>query len=164
VARGVCGGVFPEDFSSGNHPSSSLLMVLRRHYGCGIPVHSANTTQLSPHVPILFVPGIAVDHNIFATPTIELNAIEFFTRSGATCFCITHRVGKTPIAEDGWSTYDARLDVAAALNHITKCHPPGTKVYVVAHCAGSIALSMGLLDGTIPAESIKGISRHLTYS
>ena len=37
--------------------------------------------------------------------------------------------------------------VAAALNHITGLYPPGTKVYVVAHCIGSIALSMGGLVG-----------------
>ena len=109
-------------------------------------------------VPILFVPGVAVDHNIFATPTIKLNAIEFFTRAGGACFCITPRIGKTAAAEDGWTTYDARLDIAAALHHITRRYHPGTKVYVVAHCAGSIALSIGLLDGTIPAGSIKGIT------
>lgn len=122
------------------------------------PVQSTNSAQLSTDVPILFVPGAAVDHNIFALPTIKLNAIEFFTRSGATCFCITHRVGKTDIAKAGWTIYDARLDISAALNYITTRYPPGTRVYVVAHCAGSIALSMGLLDGTIPAGSIKGIS------
>lgn len=26
------------------------------------------------------------------------------------------------------------------------------KIYVIAHCAGSLALSCGLLDGTIPGE------------
>jgi hypothetical protein len=122
------------------------------------PVTSLNTTRLSSAVPILFIPGAAVDHGIFAMPTIKLNAIEFFTNSGATCFCITHRVGKTDIAQDGWTTYDARLDIAAALHHIKNEYLPGTKIYVVAHCAGSIALSMGLLDGTITAECIKGIT------
>ena len=119
---------------------------------------SEDTTQLPSNVPILFVSGAAVDHNIFATPTINVNAIEFFTGSGATCFCVTLRVGKTAVAKAGWTTYDARLDVAAALNHIIGLYPPGTKVYVVAHCIGAIALSMGLLDGTIPARSIKGIT------
>jgi hypothetical protein len=122
------------------------------------PVISKDATQLQSDVPILFIPGAAVDHNIFAATTIKLNAIEFFTTSGATCFCVTLRVGKTAVAKAGWTTYDARLDVAAALNHITGLYPPGTKVYVVAHCIGSLALSMGLLDGTIPAESIKGIT------
>jgi hypothetical protein len=122
------------------------------------PVISKDATQLPSDVPILFIPGAAVDHNIFAAPTIKVNAIEFFTTSGATCFCVTLRVGKTAVAKAGWTTYDARLDVAAALNHITGLYPPGTKVYVVAHCIGSLALSMGLLDGTIPAGSIKGIT------
>ncbi|KAL6302977.1 hypothetical protein BKA93DRAFT_827054 [Sparassis latifolia] len=115
----------------------------------------ASTAQIRNDVPILFVPGAAVDQQIFAMPTLEVNAIEFFTRSGATCFCITHRVGRTPIAQNGWTTYDARLDVAAALEYIVQRYP---QVYVIAHCAGSIALSMGLLDGTIPAARIKGVT------
>ncbi|KIM77112.1 hypothetical protein PILCRDRAFT_12290 [Piloderma croceum F 1598] len=122
------------------------------------PVIFKDTTQLPSDVPILFVPGAAVDHNIFATPTIKVNAIEYFTTSGATCFCVTLRVGKTAVAKAGWTTYDARFEVAAALNHITSLYPQGTKAYVVAHCIGSLALSMGLLDGTIPAGSVKGIT------
>ena len=106
---------------------------------------SANTSQLSPDVPILFVPGAAVDHNIFAMPTLELNAMEYFTRSGATCFCITHRVGKTAAAVAGWTTYDARLDIAAAMKHITNCYPPGTKVYV----AGALRRLDCIVHGTV---------------
>jgi hypothetical protein len=114
--------------------------------------------SLDPNVPVLFIPGASVDHRIFAMPTLPVNAIEYFTSQGATCFCVTHRVGKTEVAKQGWSTYDARLDVAAALDYIWKRYPVGTKVYIVAHCAGSVALSMGLLDGTIPAQNIQGIT------
>lgn len=114
--------------------------------------------QLDLDVPVLFLPGAAVDHGIFTLPTIKLNAIEYFTGLGATCFCVTHRVGKTEVAKAGWTIYDARLDIVAALDHIAKRYPPDTKVYVVAHCAGSMALSMGLLDGTIPADRIRGIT------
>ena len=114
--------------------------------------------SLDPRIPVLFIPGASVDHLIFATPTIPLNAIEYFTAQGATCFCLTHRVGKTEVAKAGWSTYDARLDIAAALDYILRRYPPGTKVYIVAHCAGSVALSMGLLDGTIFSRHIQGIT------
>ena len=119
---------------------------------------AASEYFLDPSVPVLFIPGAAVDYRIFAMPTLPLNAIEYFTSQGATCFCVTHRVGKTEVAKQGWSMYDARLDIAAALDYIWKRHPPGTKVYIVGHCAGSIALSMGLLDGTIPTQYIQGIT------
>jgi hypothetical protein len=119
---------------------------------------SSSDNSLDPRIPVLFIPGASVDHRIFATPTIPMNAIEYFTAQGATCFCVTHRVGRTEVAKAGWSTYDARLDIAAALDHILKRYPSGTKVYIVAHCAGSVALSMGLLDGTISPSHIKGIT------
>lgn len=112
---------------------------------------------------ILFIPGAAVDHQIFALPTIEKNAIDYFTESGYRCYCVTHRVGKTMAALKGYTTFDARLDIQAGLALIRKLHEteikaPAEKVYVVAHCAGSVALSSGLLDGTIPAEWIRGIT------
>ena len=116
---------------------------------------AASESFLDPNVPVLFLPGAAVDYRIFAMPTLKLNAIEYFTSQGATCFCVTHRVGKTEVAKQGWSMYDARLDIAAALDYIRKQY---AKVYIVAHCAGSIALSMGLLDGTIPTQNIQGIT------
>lgn len=112
---------------------------------------------------ILFVPGAAVDHQIFALPTIENNAVDYFRNAGYQVYCVTHRVGKTMTAQKGYTTFDARLDIAAALAYIRKAqeahtHKPAEKIYVIAHCAGSVALSIGLLDGTIPADWIKGIT------
>ncbi|KAH8683558.1 hypothetical protein BGZ61DRAFT_358000 [Ilyonectria robusta] len=113
---------------------------------------------------ILFIPGASVDHQIFALPTIEKNAIQWFTEKGYRCYCVTHRVGRTVVAREGHTTYDARLDILAALNSIRSKSPaamsslPTQKIYVIAHCAGSVALSSGLLDGTIPSDWLAGIT------
>lgn len=37
------------------------------------------------------------------------------------------------------------------------------KTYVIAHCAGSMALACGLLDGTIPSDWIKGITASMVF-
>lgn len=115
--------------------------------GVESPVHIWNPDgkaqpQLDPDVPVLFLPGAAVDQGIFAMPTIKLNAIEYFTGLGATCFVVTHRVGLTEVAKAGWTIYDARLDIVAALDLIAKRYP-GKKVYIVAHCAGSVDWALG---------------------
>ncbi|KAL9066065.1 MAG: hypothetical protein Q9157_007266 [Trypethelium eluteriae] len=112
---------------------------------------------------ILFVPGAAVDHQIYALPTIKKNAIDYFTAAGYRCWSNTHRVGKTPLAHKHFTVYDARLDIAAALSTIRLAQEQQygsapEPIYVVAHCAGSIALSMGLLDGTIPASWLRGVT------
>ncbi|KAJ5153414.1 uncharacterized protein N7482_009892 [Penicillium canariense] len=112
---------------------------------------------------ILFVPGAAVDYQIFGLPTIEKNAIDYFREAGYRIYCVTHRVGKTMTAIKGDTTFDARLDILAALTKIRELHEgqrrgQAEKIYVIAHCAGSVALSMGLLDGSIPAGWIKGIT------
>jgi hypothetical protein len=67
------------------------------------------------------------------------------------------------VAYQGYTTFDARLGIASALSQIRKLQGTQTntvseKVHVVAHCVGFLALSCGLLDGTIRAKYIKGIT------
>ncbi|GKT52442.1 uncharacterized protein ColSpa_12623 [Colletotrichum spaethianum] len=116
---------------------------------------------------LLFIPGAAVDHQIFALPTIEHNAVNYFREEGYRVYSMVHRVGKTVVAQQNWTTYDARRDIHAALKEIRKRHSiidkldgsgPNKTTYVVAHCAGSIALASGLLDGTIPRQWLSGVT------
>jgi predicted alpha/beta hydrolase len=105
----------------------------------------------------LFVPGASVDEQIFALPTIETNAIEFFLGKGYRLYVITHRVGKSEAAKKGYTIYDARLDIKAAMEYVRN-QASQEKMYCIVHCAGSVAFSMGLLDGTIPASWVKGMT------
>lgn len=130
-----------------------------------------------PVQDLFLIPGASVDHQIFALPTIPYNAVNYFTRAGYRVFVTVTRIGQTMIAENNWTTFDARLDLKACLKYIRKLNtdayaqrhrlsaddmvkirwePP--KTYCVAHCMGSVAFSSGLLDGTIPSSWIKGIS------
>lgn len=146
----------------------------------------------SPVQDLFMIPGASVDHQIFALPTIPYNAINYFTRAGYRVFVTVHRIGQLIIAENDWTTYDARLDIKACLEYIRKINrdehsrmtnghshghsqhhastadghrgggagdqwqPP--KVYCIAHCMGSVAFSCGLLDGTIPASWVRGVT------
>lgn len=114
---------------------------------------------------VLFIPGAAVDQQIFALPTIEMNAVNYFRNKGYKVYCQVHRVGKTMIAQQDWTTFDARQDIRAALeairqeNGIEDGDINSTRtLYAVAHCAGSIAMASGLLDGTIPREWLSGVT------
>ncbi|KID84137.1 cholesterol oxidase precursor [Metarhizium guizhouense ARSEF 977] len=107
---------------------------------------------------LFMIPGAAVDHQIYALPTIPLNAVNYFTRAGYRVFVTVHRIGIVDKPEDKkWTTYDARLDIKACLAHIRTSHNTD-KVYTIAHCMGSVAFACGLLDGTIPPEWILGIT------
>jgi hypothetical protein len=106
---------------------------------------------------IFMVPGASVDQNIFSLPTIEVNAINYFTRAGYRIYVSVHRICQLMIAENNWTTYDARHDLRACLEWIRKNEGP-EKIYTICHCMGAVAFSGGLLDGTIPTEWIKGIS------
>lgn len=107
---------------------------------------------------ILFmIPGASVDHQIYALPTIECNAVNYFTRAGYRVYISVHRICALMVAQNNWTTFDSRLDIKACLEKIRKDN--GEKpVYTIAHCMGSVAFSTGLLDGTIPASWISGIT------
>ncbi|KAJ7057776.1 hypothetical protein C8F01DRAFT_1151027, partial [Mycena amicta] len=106
---------------------------------------------------LFMLPGASVDHQIFALPTIPFNAVNYFCRAGYRVFVGVHRIGQLMVAMDPWTTYDARLDVKACLEYLREHYGP-EPVYTIAHCAGSTAFSCGLLDGTIPASWILGVT------
>jgi hypothetical protein len=106
---------------------------------------------------LFMIPGASVDHQIYALPTIPFNAVNYFARAGYRVFVSVHRIGQLMVAENMWTTYDARLDLRACLEYIRSRHGP-SPVYTVAHCMGSVAFSAGLLDGTIPASWVLGVT------
>lgn len=106
---------------------------------------------------LFMVPGASVDHHIFALPTIRYNAVNYFRRAGYRVFITVHRIGQLMVAENSWTTYDARLDIKACMQYIRE-HFSKEKIYTIAHCMGSVALSTGMLDGTIPTDWFLGVT------
>ena len=131
------------------------------------PPHFKPGPSARPPV-ILMIPGASVDHEIYALPTIEHNAIDHLRHAGYRIYTVTHRIGKNDENRSartengrgpprGPTNYEARLDIEAAIRKIREREGPD-KIYVIAHCMGSVAFGMGLMDGTIPAKWIKGIT------
>ena len=112
------------------------------------------------------IPGASVDHQIFALPTIRYNAVNYFRRAGYRVFITVHRIGALMAAQNKWTTFDARLDIKACLENIREhwkedsedSEDSNDSVYIIAHCMGSVALSAGMLDGTIPTKWISGVT------
>ncbi|KAK0099562.1 hypothetical protein ONS96_008063 [Cadophora gregata f. sp. sojae] len=108
-------------------------------------------------VNLFMIPGASVDEKIFSLPTIEVNAVNYFTRAGYRVFVTVHRICQLMVAENDWTTYDSRLDIRACFEWIRKKHGHAP-IYTISHCMGAVAYSSGLLDGTIPTTWVKGIS------
>jgi len=107
-------------------------------------------TAVAQKTPILLVPGASVDYQIFHLPTLPFTFVDYLLERGYTVYCVNHRIGKVAAAREPPypTTYDARLDIAAATEYILKASK-APKIYAVVHCAGAEAMAMGLLDGTI---------------
>ncbi len=102
-------------------------------------------------------PGAAVDHQIFALPTIRRNAMEYFTGTGHEVFVITLWMGKAMTAQRGYFTFDAGLDIKAGLEEIRKLQGSDDKICLVAHSEGPMALLMALLNRIAPIDWIAGV-------
>ncbi|KAI1117178.1 glucose-methanol-choline oxidoreductase [Nemania sp. NC0429] len=170
---------YPSQTYSGfvnNMPRSKSYKITARD-GVITSLYMWEPTNTSvPTKNLFMIPGASVDHQIFALPTIRYNAVNYFQRAGYRVFVTVHRIGMLMVAQNDWTTFDARLDIRASLEFIRKHYPTGREassdsaaaegatkpepepIYTIAHCMGSVAFSTGLLDGTIPTQWIKGVT------
>ncbi|KAI0883213.1 FAD/NAD(P)-binding domain-containing protein [Annulohypoxylon maeteangense] len=149
-----------------NNTPPTRTFKIKASDGVVTSLHMWEPTNTSIDTRDLFmIPGASVDHQIYALPTIRYNAVNYFRRAGYRVWITVHRIGMLMVAQDDWTTFDARLDFKACLEKIreesilrdeNRAEPE--KIYTIAHCMGSVALSTGLLDGTIPAKWIQGIT------
>ncbi|KAB5547347.1 hypothetical protein GE09DRAFT_1060862 [Coniochaeta sp. 2T2.1] len=164
---------YPSQTYSGyinNTPPTDSIAIYARDGVC-TRMHVWEPTSYPNNDPaavktLFMIPGASVDHQIYALPTIPFNAVNYFTRAGYRVYVSVHRIGQLMVAENMWTTYDARLDLRACLEYIRLQHQQQQhgngneqqKIYTIAHCMGSVAFAAGLLDGTIPADWILGIT------
>jgi hypothetical protein len=137
-------------------PAQTITLTASDGVKTSMKVWAPGVDVLKKRRPVVMIPGASVDDQIFSLPTIPVNTVEYFTSRGYTVYVPTLRFGRTPVAEKGYTAYDARLDVAAAMKFVHDQHEG--KMYVICHCVGSIATSIGLLDGTLHAEWIQGLT------
>lgn len=119
--------------------------------------------KLSPP-PILLlagVTGVGTRHNLFALPYLRCNMVEYFTEREHRCYVLTPRWGCDSIQAQRSTVFDCRLDVAAAITSMREREPQ--KPYVIAHCQGAVALSMGILDGIIDSSQILGVTANAVF-
>lgn len=156
---------YPDETLTGYFPKAAPIQIVTLTARDGVQTTmkvwtpEGNRFQLSvvgKKLPILMIPGASVDDQVFSCPTIPVNTVEYFTSLGYTVYVPTLRSGRAPTAEKGYTAYDSRLDVAAAMNFVHEQHQD--KMYILCHCLGAIATSMGLLDGTLPSRWIQGLT------
>lgn len=146
----------PTDFMNDTPPTHSCAIHAVDGVVTKLHMWEPTNTTIEPK-NLFMIPGASVDHQIYALPTIRYNAVNYFRRAGYRVFIPVHRIGILMAAQNSWTTHDARLDLKASLEYI-RAHYGQRKVYAIAHCMGSVAFSAGLLDGTIPAGWISGVT------
>ncbi|KAK7516247.1 uncharacterized protein IWZ02DRAFT_54432 [Phyllosticta citriasiana] len=80
-------------------------------------------------LPLLFVVGASTTHEVFSTPTIDVNTVEYFNERGYTVYVLLPRFGAVPSSELGYTPFEARLDVLAAAEFV-RSRSEGLKIQV----------------------------------
>ncbi|KAJ5150109.1 CAZyme family AA3 [Penicillium atrosanguineum] len=113
--------------------------------------------------PVLLLPGItgSAVHNLYALPFLRCNMIDYLRERGHRCYALSPRWSADPSVAQRSTVFDCRLDVAAAVDFIRGRET--LKPYVIAHCQGSVALGMGLLDGTIFSSDLLGVTANSVF-
>lgn len=131
------------------------------------PQHMRNSPseiQDTDAQPVLFLPGVTgvhVEHSIFTLPFQRCNMMEYFSNRGCRCYVLTPRWGCNVKDAEKCTVYDVRLDIMGALACISSRE--SKKPYIIAHCQGSVALAMGLLDGSIPSTGVQGVTANSVF-
>lgn len=152
---------YPDKTTSGYlmKPEPTTVVELTANDGVKIPMRVWTPRQgiTRQQMVILFIPGASVDHQVFALPTIKTNTVDYFTELGYTCYIPTLRFGLLPVAQEGFTAFDARFDVKAAMEYVRQ-REDNRKFYVICHCLGSIATGIALLTGEARAEWLTGMT------
>ena len=132
-------------------------------YGSPLQDETESVNNMS-RPPILFLPGITgtgAKHNLYALPFLRCNLVDYFTKRGHRCYVLSPRWSCDPAVAQQSTVFDVRLDAAAAVDFIREREPQ--KPYVIAHCQGSVALCMALLDGTIRRDRLLGVTANSVF-
>lgn len=129
-----------------------------------LPLEGKETSEDSPTLPpVLLLPGITgmAEHSLYALPFLRCNMINYLTERGHRCYALSPRWSADPSVAQKSTVFDCRLDVAAAIDFVRGRDTQ--KPYVIAHCQGSVALGMGLLDGTISSNDLLGVTANSVF-
>lgn len=160
----------PRSYADPRKPSSASYDVratdnVHSHIDVYEPASENKKVEDKPSPPpILLLPGVTgvgTRHNLFALPYLRCNMVEYFTERGHRCYVLTPRWGCDPIHAQRSTVFDCRLDVAAAITSLRERE--SQKPYVIAHCQGAVALSMGILDGVIDSSQILGVTANAVF-
>ena len=106
-----------------------------------------------PEGPVLLVPGFTTVASSFDTATVETSLVQYLCAAGFDVWLLDYRA--SPAFPPAWQAFTiddiARRDYPAAVRKVYE-RTGKRQVQIVAHCVGSIALFMSLLDGQLRQE------------
>jgi len=100
--------------------------------------------------PVMLVPGLTVNASSFATPTVDVNLVEYLCARQYDVWLFDYRASPDSGSPLKRYTIDdiVRIDWPAAVNCVLQ-QTGATDVQVVAHCVGSMSLLMALISGQL---------------
>ncbi|CAI9097690.1 OLC1v1034160C1 [Oldenlandia corymbosa var. corymbosa] len=106
--------------------------------------------------PVLLINGYAYES--YCLPTEKKDLIRTFLQEGHETWLLQSRLHPLASSKDASVEDIGRFDVPAAINRIIELNGTSTKVHVVAHCVGGLAMHIALMGGHVSCKRIASIS------
>ncbi|XP_072999091.1 uncharacterized protein [Typha latifolia] len=121
----------------------------------------SNSTQCRPYeqrkfYPVLLVNGHSTES--YCLPMEPRDLVRKLLEEGHETWLLQPRFHPSHASNNFTLEDIGRFDIPAAIARMLELHAPGTKIHVVAHCVGGLAVHIALLGGYISAVHVASLS------
>ncbi|KAJ6745958.1 LYSOSOMAL ACID LIPASE-RELATED [Salix koriyanagi] len=153
IPRGTRENFTVTDSYDKSYPSSTVDDI-RTDAGTGeIPRCLTGMKLLSP---ILLLNGYTMES--YWLPTEPQDLVRTLLDEGHEVWLLQTRLHPLNPANNATIEDIGKYDIPAAIGKILEVHGPSTKIHVVAHCAGGLAIHIALMGGHVSATHIASLS------
>ncbi|KAJ9181364.1 hypothetical protein P3X46_009501 [Hevea brasiliensis] len=162
IPRGIHKGFIPNDSCNKPYPSSTLHKIKTedghfiscRQWKCiQNPRGLKGEKQLNP---VLLLNGYVTES--YWLPTEPHDLIRTLLEEGHETWLLQPRLHPMNPANSFTIEDIGKYDIPAAINMILELHGLGTKIHVIAHCVGGLAIHIALMGGHVSAAHIASLS------
>ncbi|KAJ4830117.1 hypothetical protein Tsubulata_001330 [Turnera subulata] len=162
IPRGRQRDFCPSDCFAKSYPTSTLHKIVAEDGNFISCRHWKSTTNPERNKegkllePVLLLNGYSGEN--YWLPTEPHDLVRTMLEEGHDVWLLQSRLHPSNAATNSTIEDIGKYDIPAAISGIIEEHGPSTKVHLVAHCAGGLAVHIALMGGHVSATKISSLS------
>ncbi|XP_065857543.1 uncharacterized protein [Euphorbia lathyris] len=161
IPRGCLKHFIQNDSCHKHYPDSNLHQI--KTDGCFISCRQWKCTRNQWQIkgekqpnPVLLLNGYSTES--YALPTEPHDVVRTLLEEGHEIWLLQPRLHPLNPANNFTIDDIGKYDIPAAINKILELHGVSTKIHIIAHCVGGLAIHIALMGGYVKASSIASLT------